>query len=262
MKLARVQGEERVAASAPAAVEAGVFSVEYVDEGGIRRHEPLPAVWTTRFEEMEPVRKVRSFHGQRSVVRDYWFARTGQVVSCESRLERDHAMLFDFDPLAVGLVSQPFRLFWPGQRGRRGHVPDFFVRLADGTTVLVDVRPDDQIEPGDAEAFAASARACELAGWSFRRVGVIAPVLLANVRWLAGYRHPRYWQPRTAAGLREVFAEPRCLFAGASAVGDRLAVLPVLYHLLWRRLLTADLSERPLGPDTLVGSAPEGGLAG
>ncbi|MDH6130499.1 hypothetical protein P3T39_007496 [Kitasatospora sp. GP82] len=83
------------------------------------------------------------------------------MVSCESRLERDHAMLLDFDPLVLALVSQPFRLFWPGPRVRRGHVPDFFARLSDGTPVLVDVRPDDQIEPDDAEAFAASARAVD-----------------------------------------------------------------------------------------------------
>ncbi len=56
---------------------------------------------------------------------------------------------------------------------------------------MVDVRPDDRIEPDDAEAFAATARACRIAGWAFRRVGAIDPVLLANVKWLAGYRHPR-----------------------------------------------------------------------
>jgi hypothetical protein len=42
------------------------------------------------------------------------------------------------------------------------------------------------------------------------------------------------------------------LFAGAVAVGDRLAVLPVLYHLLWRHVLATDLASAPLAPRNLV----------
>ena len=39
--------------------------------------------------------------------------------------------------------------------------------------------------------------------------------------------------------------------AGAEAAGDPIAVLPVLFHLLWRHELAADLSV-PLYPGTLV----------
>jgi hypothetical protein len=86
-------------------------------------------------------------------------------------------------------------------------------------------------------------------------VGAIDPVLLANVKWLAGYRHPRFHQREVAADLVAVFAEPSGLFEGAERVGDRIAVLPVLYHLLWRRLLRAELALAPLGPRSLVCSA-------
>jgi hypothetical protein len=41
---------------------------------------------------------------------------------------------------------------------------------------------------------------------------------------------------------------------GAEAVGDPVAVLPVLYHLLWRQDLAADLSV-PLHPATVVALA-------
>lgn len=91
----------------------------------------------------------------------------------------------------------------------------------------MDVRPDEHIEPDDAEAFAATARACELAGWTFRRMGAIDPVLLANIKWLAGYRHPRNHGEPAASELAAVFAEPGALLAGAERVGDRLAVLQV-----------------------------------
>lgn len=47
-----------------------------------------------------------------------------------------------------------------------------------------------------------------------------------------------------SARLLEVFATPRSLLDGAAEAGDPLAVLPVLYHLLWLHRLAADLSVR------------------
>jgi hypothetical protein len=81
-----------------------------------------------------------------------------------------------------------------------------FARLADGSGLVVDVRADDRIEAKDAEAFAATERACAEVGWAFRRVGTVAPVFGANVRWLAGYRHPRCYRSQVAVGLLEVLA--------------------------------------------------------
>lgn len=88
-----------------------------------------------------------SFKGQRNFPGWWWSATGGCHVGHESWLERDHAMLLDFDPDVVGFASQPFRLHWlDGERGR-GHVPDFFARLADGTGVVIDVRADDGSSP-------------------------------------------------------------------------------------------------------------------
>jgi hypothetical protein len=53
--------------------------------------------------------------------------------------------------------------------------------------------------------------------------------------------------------LWQMFASPAPLMAGAEAAGELIAVLPVLFHLLWCHELTADLSV-PLHPDTLVSS--------
>jgi hypothetical protein len=58
--------------------------------------------------------------------------------------------------------------------------------------------------------------------------------------------------PGIAAVLLEAFAGGRGLFEGAELVGDRLAVLPVLFHLMWRRQLVADLEAGPLGVATVV----------
>lgn len=83
-------------------------------------------------------------------------------------------------------------------------------------------------------------------------MGAIDPVLLANVKWLAGYRNPRNHREPVASELAVAFAEPETLLAGAERVGDRLAVLPVLYHSLWRRVLEVDLEWGPLGARSVV----------
>jgi hypothetical protein len=43
------------------------------------------------------------------------------------------------------------------ERSRR-HAPDLFARRADGTAVVVDVRPDDRVPAKDAEVFAVTAQ--------------------------------------------------------------------------------------------------------
>jgi hypothetical protein len=61
----------------------------------------------------------------------------------------------------------------------------------------------------------------------------------------------RHDQPGPADALRRVFAAAAPLMGGAEQAGDPIAVLPVLFHLLRRHELTADLSV-PLHPGTLV----------
>ncbi|CAI7974525.1 transposase [Frankia sp. Hr75.2] len=207
----------------------GGFVLELVEAAGSRCREALATCWDVPFEKVSPVRPFGWPRGGRSFPGWWWPATLGDHVGFESWLERDHLMLLDFDPDVVGLAAQPFWLRWQDGVRQRRHAPDFFVRLADGGGVVVDVRADDRIEPSDAEAFAAMARACVRVGWLFRRVGVPDGVLVANVRWLARYRHPRCGGSGAVADrLVEVFAGPRSLFDGVAEVGDRLAVLPVL----------------------------------
>ncbi|GAB2797869.1 hypothetical protein GCM10027073_32380 [Streptomyces chlorus] len=118
---------------------------------------------------------------------------------------------------------------------------------------MIDVRADERIEPKDAEAFEVTRLACAQAGWRFARVGTPEAVLLANIRWLSRYRHPRCLHRPAADRLREVFAAPGPLLPGADAAGDRLATLPALFHLLWLQVLTAeDLLVELMGPFTVV----------
>lgn len=189
----------------------------------------------------------------------WWSATNGRHVGYESWVERDVAMMLDFDPAVTAFSSQPFWLSWQDEKGERRHAPDYFARLADGGGAVIDVRPDDQVDEEAAEVFAVTAEACSEAGWEFRRTGGPPAVLAANVRWLAGYRHPRCLRAGIAGELLGVFGRPGPLLAGAWEAGDPITVLPVLYHLLWRHDLRADLAGSVLGPHSLVRSAGAAG---
>lgn len=204
------------------------------------------------------MRDFPSYMGQRNFPGLYFAACMGRHVGFESWLERDHMMMLDFSPQVRAFSAQPFWLLWSAGGKARRHAPDIFVRLAGGGGVVVDVRADDRIKPEDAEAFEVTALACESVGWGYRRVGVPDPVLAANVRWLAGYRHPRCLRQDHRVRLLEAFASPAPLLAGAQAVGDRIAVLPSLFHLMWTGALAADLASAPLNGDSPV-SASGGG---
>ncbi len=231
--------------------------VVFAEAGGGRRRERLGRCWQVRFERVPPVRSFPSYRGQRNFPGLWWSATTGGHVGFESWLERDQVMALDFDAEVVGLSSQPFRLLWAAARRPLRHTPDFFARLADGTGVVVDVRADDRVGPEDAEAFAATAQVCGSVGWEYRRVGELAAVLAANLRWLSGYRHPRCMQPACAAVLREAFTAPAGLLDGARVVGDPVAVLPTLFHLLWRGELVTDVAGSLLGAASAVSAAED-----
>jgi hypothetical protein len=231
----------------------GSFEVSYVDAAGAAHRGVLGELWDVAFERVAQARRFPSYRGQRNFTGSYLAATSGATVGFESWVERDVAMQLDFDPAVVGFASQPFALWWRSGRRERRHVPDYFARLADGTGLVVDVRPDSLVRPEDEVVFAVTEAACAEVGWEFWRTAGPGSVFTANLHWLAGYRWPRCFRPDIAERLVEVFDKPSPLMAGACRVGDRIAVLPVLYHLLWRHVLdAADLRETVLGPGTVV----------
>ncbi len=219
------------------------FELAFVDNDRQVRQSLTDAAGV-RFEDVPPVRRFSSYAGQRNYPGLYYAATMDRHVAFESWLERDQAMALDFDPDITGFAPQPFWLFWPGSDRVRSHAPDFFARAGDGSGVVIDCRPSGRIRPRDALAFASTERACEQAGWTFRLISGHDQVWLDNVRWLAGYRHHRHHREPVATELISAFVQPRPLGEGAAQAGDPVAVLPVLFHLLWSGWLAADLSLR------------------
>lgn len=228
------------------------FELGFVENGAeVRRG--LVDVAGVRFEDVPPVRRFPSYAGQRNYPGLYYAATMDRHIAFESWLERDEGMALDFDPDITGFAPQPFWLFWPSRV--RSHAPDFFARSTGGSGFVIDCRPEHRIRPRDSEAFAATEQACAEAGWAFRLVTGHDRVWLDNVRWLAGYRHRRHYCEPAASELITAFSQPRLLGEGATMVGDPIAVLPVLFHLLWSGRLSADLSQR-LEATTMVTGRP------
>lgn len=92
---------------------------------------------------------------------------------------------------------------------------------------------------------AAMALACQRAAWEYRLVGELEEPRASMLRWLAGYRHPRFDDDRRAAMLVS-----RCDRAGGSLPlgvllepddGD-ITVPAVVFHLLWHQRLRVNMS--------------------
>jgi hypothetical protein len=229
------------------------IQLAYADERDRRCAVDLENADAIDFGQSRPFRKPPAYRGQRNFPGWWWSATTRSHVAYESWLERHHLMEADRDARVTGIAGQPFELTWPRGKGKRpaGHVPDFLFRTLDGRAIVTDCRPVKRSDEDFRYKAAVTAAACRVIGWEFRLAGEPDPVWAANLRWLAGYRHPRFGDEHLEAVLLDLFTEARLLGETAVQVGDPIRVRPVLFHLLWRGCLTADLS-RPLGDSTIL----------
>lgn len=202
------------------------------------------AVLAVAFEELEPVSAFPVVPGRRWGPGQWWSATTGRHVSCGSAAMRAQLMVLDCDRDVVGLAGRPVRVLWRTGRGQvRSWTPQLFARYRDGTALLADCpsRP----EAGGERALKAATvlqAACAQAGWSYRRFEPLEEILAANLKWLAGYRHPRNaGRVGLMPAVLEAFTRPRPLIEGAEAVGDPIEVLPAVFHALWHGHLTTPL---------------------
>jgi hypothetical protein len=226
------------------------------------------AAMTVAFEQLAPVSAFPVVPGRRWGPGLWWSATTGRHVAAGSNAMRVQLMVLDRDADVTGLAGRPVRLLWRNPRGQvRSWVPQLFARYSDGTALLADC-PSHPDAGGERALSAAQAIAqvCADIGWSYRRLTPLDSVLAANLKWLAGYRHPRNaGRLGLMAAAIEAFTRPRPLIEGTKAIGDPIEVLPCVFHALWHGQLTAGL-DTPLHERVLVGpqgwSVPARGDAG
>ncbi|MFF3336933.1 TnsA-like heteromeric transposase endonuclease subunit [Streptomyces sp. NPDC002888] len=256
-------GLPAVASGACRVPEPGAVEAEFAGpEGMLVQRRWVEAAVAVRFEQLGPVAAFPVVPGRRWGPGWWWSPTTGRHVMHGSQAMCMQLMVLDREPQVVGLSARPVRLIWrdPDSGRTLTWVPQLFARYADGRALLADCPATAAPAAGRAErAAAVLAAACAAVGFTYRRLVPPDSVVAGNVRWLAGYRHPRH---RDAGGLEQAvlaaFTSPRPLMAGAAAAGEVLTALPVLYHALWSGRLTADLT-RPLGEHTLVAPGPATG---
>ena len=240
------------------------FEAVFLDPLG----QPVQQRWAdaalaVAFEELAPVSAFPVVPGRRWGPGLWWSATTGKHVSAGSNAMRTQLIVLDRDPHVTALAGRPVRLLWRSWRGQvRSWVPQLFARHTDGTALLADC-PSHPVAGGDRALNAAQvvAAACADVGWTYRRLAPLDEVLAANLKWLAGYRHPRNaGRPGLTAAVLEAFTQPRPLIEGAEAAGDPIEALPSVFHALWNGQLTTDL-ETPLHERVLVGPQSGSSLA-
>lgn len=106
------------------------------------------------------------------------------------------------------MAAQPFMLLWPEGRRLARHVPNFFVRHADGGVSVVDVKPKAALSDQDRSVFSVMSEACAQVGWRHRVWHGPAARLMRNVEWLAGYRRSLCHDPGIAESLLAACSSP------------------------------------------------------
>ncbi|WP_256884453.1 TnsA-like heteromeric transposase endonuclease subunit [Arthrobacter sp. STN4] len=219
---------------------------------------PLSAALASlALEAALPVRAFFSWRGKRNYEGLWWSSTMRSHVGFESLLERDFLLSTDHDRDVVGVASQPFAFLWPrGTDGARGHVPDFFVRLRDGTGRVIDVKPAGRVRSAGRQ-FGLTREACEAAGWDYEVFTGLAEPRASNLRWLAGCRQDRFAPDGTTAAVLVDSFTPETSLAGgvrraARMLGsDENIVRAHVFHLLFTGALAVDL-DAPLTQDTPV----------
>ncbi|GGP78844.1 hypothetical protein GCM10010287_36670 [Streptomyces variabilis] len=239
-------------------VDPSLIDARFLDVRGVLRQVPWLRVAECELERCVPVRSFPVRPGRRIAPGWWWSATDERLVHYGFGAMRTQVMLLDFDRSVTALACSPVELVWQGRGGRQvGHVPHLLARLSDGRAVLVDCAG----RGGVSRRLAGRARVMEAAsaavGWHYRIAGPPEPVLAANVRWLAGFRHPRHAAGVGSDAVAACFERPRPLVEAVREVGDPLAAWPAVFNALWSGVLQADLG-RPLHERAVAQAARAG----
>jgi len=191
--------------------------------------------------------------------------KNGGMVPFESALERDFAMLLEFDPEVVAYEAQPVKLEYAGPDGRaRVGYPDFLVKYEAQSGVwmeLCDIKYRAELFekwPQLKPRFKAARRIAALSGQRYRirtEVEIRVP-RLENAKFLLPYMRcepdPNHARVLTHALSSIRVSSPRELLKACSDDEMQQAiVIPTLWCLVGRRLIETDL-DAPLSMQSSI----------
>ncbi len=227
--------------------------VSFFDSAAAVHKTDLARVRAADLVAGRPWRVFRWHRGQAHYSGWYWSATMGRHVVYESRLELARLMLADFDPRVASIAAQPFHIAGPSQGRTRRHVPDFLVVDRDGVVSVVNVKPAARMrDPKVAAALSWAGSVFAERGWRHEIWSGAPANMLANVRFLAAYRHGGRVDADVVAGVQAAVTGPVSIHeleaAWPQGSGE---VRPAVLHLIWRGVLVADLSA-PLSGSSVV----------
>ncbi|MEU0250462.1 TnsA-like heteromeric transposase endonuclease subunit [Streptomyces sp. NPDC006235] len=235
------------------AVDASPIDVRFRDPLGCPRQAPwLEAAQDVVFEESPAVRPFPVRPGRR--VAPGGASTTGRLVAYGSGVMRTQLMLLDRDPAVVALACRPVELVWPEESRVVASCTAADGQASGRQRPVARLRRTRRTLCPAGGAGTGCGGCRQGSGLVLPAPEPPDPVLVANVRWLAGYRYPRYaagpWMP----ALVEVFGSPRPAVEAVCELGDPIAVWPAVFHVLWSGVLRVQLDE-PLHERAVVSVA-------
>ncbi|WP_241794536.1 TnsA-like heteromeric transposase endonuclease subunit [Microbacterium sp. C5A9] len=197
-----------------------------------------------RLNELMPEGRARiapKYKGQLNYQGHYWFEGVRGMVWHESMAEYSWLMMFDHMRAVRAVSAQPFVL---GFADGTTHVPDYLMRTADGSRIVLDVHLQSMTSERDRQAFASTQRVCNELGWEYVLVDQLPDVTAWNLEMVSRYRHPMF-KPSSdvrARILRSACNAPRYGALRRALETDKPGEhVPALMHLMWHRELLIDL---------------------
>lgn len=184
-----------------------------------------------------------------------WFSTTNQdLVRYDSLLERDWLIIKDFDSDVTRILEQPFEMDLSRLGPKMAHTPDFLLWTKSRGMVVCDVKPSDlSLDPRFVEHVKETTKVCEALGWKYDLLTEPDSQVLANLRWLAGYRdQPRDFDNDRASILEALDGgEPLTIQELLLRCTRPVLGRTVLMNLIWDHTLRIDLS-LPIQPASLI----------
>jgi len=220
-------------------------SVSYKDLSGRWYEKQTPRAFrgVALSNEIAPVRLPPSYKGQKHFPGYLFFSSLNRLISYESRLEGTILLQLDFNKSIKCVVAQPCVMHYKLEKKRFRHTPDYFIQYDNGSNEIINVKPQRYLTTErNMRAFKACAAAANELGWAYTTRCELDPALLANLRWLSGYRYqPRFLEEYGPLLIERATDAPTIEEIVKAINGYPALIRPVLFHLIWNRILQVDM---------------------